>query len=808
MKAIMLTSKNTHVAVFSSLETKKRKSFDYELAKPLLGGKAKGEMIAKKEQRQTKSRVKPLLFSITPYFVIAAIWVVFLTIRLLTGANQPHVVIIWKNVQASHIQSVPNYHYEEEMFGRFSIAERSYEEVRKTWSQDDEISRELEVVQLPHDFSSDFHPESFEEFAALASNVIEKSLASYVPKNSSYAIVSICIGIDYCDLSTPNHELYASKHGYDYLLVSKNVPGIHPKMVKYLLLAWAINRGYDWMLMLDADALFTNHDLSIKHLLNDFNPSPQTNLILTRGGNWRDLHLINNGVFLLRNSEWSLRHVYQIFRSRWSFTKFLGKTLMDQPVQLSLLLAAGELEWPPKIEEERSVHVLIVPKKRMNSFRRDKKFYNQDVLEGCQWEHGDWIAHFASGNKYSLMIDMLDKLNMPTPPVPERFPFPLEDGHHVNETQSGSCWCSGNSLKCIPRNHVIGVHKAGTKALVNYINAHPELSMPYIEDPAYWMMDTVSNKAASLCSAKRKKRDTESGNVQKAAFLGKNGDRSVKTCSYDDYALLYGNHIQGAGKKGKSCNSVQMGTSEHKTLFDELNIWDSTFMKVRGVPLPRLMKLMQSSMNILISVRDPAEVVYSSYHHFGNFEVEKGPDHFHKFIKNMTTVWTNNQCHPSNYRSCLADDDISGSWLARAMYAPYMREWLSHFNCSNLFVFDVSSDPKAEVQRLYNFFDASDIDNKIAENATTAVYELKDNRKATEEFGEMRYQNPMNKASYTPMGDAIRKHLNRFFAPYNLELCELIRDFESLNNELFKRLCREGRKLVPSLRLKSNTLIS
>ena len=64
------------------------------------------------------------------------------------------------------------------------------------------------------------------------------------------------------------------------------------------------------------------------------------------------------------------------------------------------------------------------------------------------------------------------------------------------------------------------------------------------------MTDSVSNKAASLCSARRKKRDKDSSNVEKAAFLGK--DISVKTCSYDDYALLYGNHIQGAGKKAEN----------------------------------------------------------------------------------------------------------------------------------------------------------------------------------------------------------------------------------------------------------------
>jgi hypothetical protein len=121
-----------------------------------------------------------------------------------------------------------------------------------------------------------------------------------------------------------------------------------------------------------------------------------------------------------------MEHCFHIFTSKWSYTRFLGKTLMDQPVQLSLLLAENELEWPAKTEEERGPHTLIVQKRKLNSFYRDAVYQKTDLEEGGHWESGDFIAHVASGSKYSLMIDVLQGEGLRgIPLLARRYEFPL-----------------------------------------------------------------------------------------------------------------------------------------------------------------------------------------------------------------------------------------------------------------------------------------------------------------------------------------------------------------------------------------------
>ena len=58
------------------------------------------------------------------------------------------------------------------------------------------------------------------------------------------------------------------------------------------------------------------------------------------------------------------------------------------------------------------------------------------------------------------------------------------------ETRVGTCWCDKEKgvrrLNCMPKYHVIGVHKAGTKALLKYLDKNPALLGPYKEDPVVW----------------------------------------------------------------------------------------------------------------------------------------------------------------------------------------------------------------------------------------------------------------------------------------------------------------------------------
>lgn len=678
-------------------------------------------------------------------------------------------------------------------FQRFQMSKRSFEAVRKSWNQNEEINRrKLEIVPLPKDFLGKYHPQNLQEFTGLANILIGDNFDSKQLRNSSIAIVCVCIDVEICVLSEPNHRAYATKQGYDYLFISKNVPGVHPKMLKYLALTWAINRGYEWLLMLDADTLVTNAENNVEATLSELSPSEETSLILTRGGNWRKLHVINNGVFLLKSNDWSLNHCFEVFTAKWSFTLFLGKTLIDQPVQLSLLLASNELSWPPIHEEEYGPHVMVVPKRRLNSFQRDAIHSVLDIREGAQWEPGDWIAHFASGKKFSLMIDLLKDMGMPTPPISVRFPF-VDQIADSQETNVGTCWCHENlmknrpSLSCIPRFHIIGSYERGMKTLTSHLDKHPHLQGSPIHEQATWLTDTVPNKMSLLCSEKRNKYESGQFSTRRPVFLGYGSN--IQTCSFEDYALLHGKKLKDSASYKISenlCNNLASELRPEKAIFDQISVWDYSLSRVRGMALPEVFKLMHPTSQLLISLDSPQNVVYSSYlvseSHISTSHMRKKSQAFHELVQSTITDWTENQCSPSNYQICLKQENVlTGSWLTRAMFAPLLQAWLSQFDCSQLFIFDNNPFDMSGVQHLYEFIQASN--NQT--NYNTVKLQRGDN-----------HRRRIDQTNYSEIQDQTLIHLEKFFAPYNYELCELISDYKCLQVDLLTDLCARGKRFI------------
>ena len=626
------------------------------------------------------------------------------------------------------------------------------------------------LVHLPGNFQGNYHPQSVEEFRELAKSLLNEPMGD-PQRNSSYALVSVCIGMDICELSEKNQQHYAEQNGYDTLVLKAPVEGVPPKMLKYLLLSWVMDRGYDWLLMIDADALITNYNITFQLLLEEFQPSEDTSLIATRGGNWKTTHALNNGVFLLKNSDWSLNHCYQIFTAKWSYTRFLGKTLVDQPIQMSLLLAQNELTWPPQFEEERGKHVMIVKKRKINSFRRDDTHSAHDNSEGGQWERGDFIAHFASGNKYSLMLSLMEQEGMPgIPSIENRYPFPIP--LPGEETTAGNCWLDDNDqLRCMPKYHVIGVHNAGTKAIMRFLGGHPGLDhTPYVDDPARWLTDSARGIDGEKCKKLRREslllttghnntKSSRDGNgslqmEERPVFLAKKmsprGTQRISTCSFKDYTLLHGQHRvtprydrkeqlptgteSSSSQPFTSSNPPSLATDNdgrslnaldnNRPMFDELSIWDKTFHEIRGTGLPELLQRLQPSANLLITVKSSVEVFYSIYNHVydiggrddaggvGNDHTNvKGPRHFDDLARELTNEWVSKNCTAANHMTCLPKNLVEpGSWLSRTMYSQYLPRWLDQFGCSKMHLFDVSEDTFQAVNSLYDFMGVPELD--------------------------------------------------------------------------------------------------
>mmetsp|Transcript_21839 Transcript_21839/g.62225 ORF Transcript_21839/g.62225 Transcript_21839/m.62225 type:complete len:214 (+) Transcript_21839:401-1042(+) len=199
---------------------------------------------------------------------------------------------------------------------------------------------------------------------------------------------------------------------------------------------------------------------------------------------------------------------------------------------------------------------------------------------------------------------------------------------------------------------------------------------------------------------------------------------------------------------------------------------------------------MQPQANLLVTIRNSVDVTYSAYNHFGVFpDGVKGPDHFDAFIRKLIRVWTDKQCTVDNYHQCLPSDMVkSGGWLSRAMYSKYLPAWLSHFQCSQLHLFDVSVDPRTEVGRMYEFIGMPN--EAAASNITQTTYVLQANATAAKDYGERRGKNPMNKAIYDPMLNRTRTYLDAYFGAFGEELCDLVVRYPCIAIPLFTRKCK------------------
>lgn len=107
----------------------------------------------------------------------------------------------------------------------------------------------------------------------------------------------------------PLHRAYCLKNNYDYkcfYTVPDYLIDRHPAWCKIHYLLEMLKLEYDYIFWIDADAFFCNFDMKIEDWIE-----PNKNLILCRdaGANfsqWNKYkHLINSGVMIFKNTEWS-----------------------------------------------------------------------------------------------------------------------------------------------------------------------------------------------------------------------------------------------------------------------------------------------------------------------------------------------------------------------------------------------------------------------------------------------------------------------------------------------------------------------
>lgn len=193
-------------------------------------------------------------------------------------------------------------------------------------------------------------------------------------------------------LSVPNHQEYAKRHGYKYVLHTElPLPDREAHYSKMLVVHEALRApgAPDWVLFIDCDAFFTNADLSIEDLLETYAPTPRATAV---GGETPGPHFlvaedpggVNTGIFLVRSHVWSIGFLERVSQSAFTISWDQGMFFLEIVREAVFLVdSAADFQMPPE--------VLLMPQAHLNAFvppaSRDWMAY--------EWQPGDFVRHFA-----------------------------------------------------------------------------------------------------------------------------------------------------------------------------------------------------------------------------------------------------------------------------------------------------------------------------------------------------------------------------------------------------------------------------
>lgn len=183
---------------------------------------------------------------------------------------------------------------------------------------------------------------------------------------------------------------------------------------------------FDWILWIDSDAVFTNFDQDLSSLVEKFGKGKD--LLVPLDASNRAIQ-INNGVFFIRNSDWSrsfirtvaaMHPLYKndgtpeqdamrdLMYSQANGSKFTiedrdGKILLERDSSVCLAENEGSKLLNHTVVRHRGAskytenlldsHVVTVNQKVMNSFWRN---IESDRTHDAQWTEGDFVMHVSN----------------------------------------------------------------------------------------------------------------------------------------------------------------------------------------------------------------------------------------------------------------------------------------------------------------------------------------------------------------------------------------------------------------------------
>lgn len=269
-------------------------------------------------------------------------------------------------------------------------------------------------------------PEQFERVYEDSAKVIRQRNCEQGP---CFAVVShSTLDVKYLPLTQENHLKYAKTHGYDYIFRNNIISTLYvdeyaEKKVFQLGLYWQKiaalqeamdemrdgKRRYEWVLWLDADAIFTNFDTKLEDIIREHAgdiANPDIFFLASR----EPYMLINAGVLLFHNDSASrlmLKSISDAFP--WYFRQMLPEqqAIQDYIAGFLVRTSPNDFRITPNMQRHYDPDLTIpgtkiLTQRALNSFYRGWWPWASSDKE--VWQPGDFIAHFAVVNDKNAEI--------------------------------------------------------------------------------------------------------------------------------------------------------------------------------------------------------------------------------------------------------------------------------------------------------------------------------------------------------------------------------------------------------------------
>jgi len=162
--------------------------------------------------------------------------------------------------------------------------------------------------------------------------------------------------------SSPNKRRYCRHHGYEFIERTDGFDPSRPPSWSKVRFVKEHLADFDWLFWTDADSLIMNNSIQLERFIED-----GCDMVLTHDDWGVGKYVVSMGLFLIRNCEWSMQFLDEV----WEQRQFVTDRMWEQAAVQHLLE-----------QQDLSDRVCVVTQRRFNSYLHN-------------YRKGDFLLHFA-----------------------------------------------------------------------------------------------------------------------------------------------------------------------------------------------------------------------------------------------------------------------------------------------------------------------------------------------------------------------------------------------------------------------------